>query len=70
MFAKDVTSKTFLAVFKRGTRGVYQHCSEDHIARCAQAFASCSPIVRRSDSKTLSGPHWRSVVPKASVLTY
>jgi transposase-like protein len=33
------TVENFFSVFKRGMRGVYQHCSEDHIARYLHEFA-------------------------------
>jgi hypothetical protein len=31
--------ENFFSVFKRGMRGVYQHCSDEHLARFLQEFA-------------------------------
>jgi transposase-like protein len=33
------TVENFFSIFKRGMRGVYQHCSEDHLARYLHEFA-------------------------------
>ena len=32
-------SKAFYSIFKRGMKGVYQHCSEKHLARYLHEFA-------------------------------
>ena len=33
------TAENFFSVFKRGMRGVYQHCSEQHLARYLDEFS-------------------------------
>jgi ISXO2-like transposase domain len=33
------TVENFFSVFKRGTKGVYQHCSEKHLVRYLHEFA-------------------------------
>jgi transposase-like protein len=33
------TIENFFSIFKRGMKGVYQHCSEDHLARYLHEFA-------------------------------
>jgi len=41
MFAADVHTNTlegFYSVFKRGMKGIYQHCSEDHLHRHVAEF--------------------------------
>jgi IS1 family transposase len=35
------TVENFFSVFKRGMRGVYQHCSDQHMARYLHEFAFC-----------------------------
>jgi ISXO2-like transposase domain len=37
--AHTQTIENFFSVFKRGMRGVYQHCSEQHLARYLDEFS-------------------------------
>lgn len=35
---KTNSAEGFLSVFKKGMKGVYQHCSEKHLNRCVTEF--------------------------------
>jgi transposase-like protein len=50
------TVEGYFSIFKRGMRGVYQHCGEQHFHRYLREFDFRFPNATRSASTTLIGP--------------
>ncbi len=60
------TVEGFFSIFKREMRGVYQHCSEDHLHRYLDEFASGTATAPPSASTMLHAPSKPLSVPSAS----
>jgi ISXO2-like transposase domain len=67
----DVTTNTvegYFSIFKRGMKGIYQHCSEKHLHRYLAEYDTATIIALRSATMTPTAPLRRSKVQKANDL--